>query len=74
MGHPGRSNSTARGLEARKLAEVEAVDGERSEAEMYVCSLKPAMVKAHADSNIVDRWRVQCAVVDRCLMQHYHPI
>lgn len=38
MGHPGRSNSTARGLEARKLAEVEAVDSERSEAERYVSS------------------------------------
>ena len=38
LGNLGRSNSTARGLEARKLAEVEAVDGERSEAERYVGS------------------------------------
>ena len=39
MGSLGRSNSTARGLEARKLAEVQAVDGERSEAERYVSTL-----------------------------------
>ena len=39
MGSLGRSNSTARGLEARKLAEIQAVDGERSEAERYVSSL-----------------------------------
>ena len=39
MGHPGRFNSAAWGLEARKLAEVEAADGERSDTEKYVGSL-----------------------------------
>ena len=39
MGQLNRSNSTAQGLEARKLAEVDDVDNERSEAERYVGSL-----------------------------------